>query len=99
MSLLDKILKKEKKEPVEIPVPPETKLPEDLEKLRVKPKDEFHRFAEEFSEKKPAEFPPIGSDIGITERKEVDKFDLILARLETINERLKVIEEKLEKRI
>jgi hypothetical protein len=105
MGILEKILKR-KKEETEIALSSETKLPEELEKFKVTPSPPLPTkepsFTERHEEHGILEFPPIGKDIALGEKreeqKEVDKLDLILARLETINERLKVIEEKLERR-
>jgi len=93
MGLFDRFKKKE--EHVEV-----SELPEELEKFRIK-REEYHEIPR-VEEKSSLQLPPIGTNIPVgpekIEKKEIDKLDLVLAKLETINERLRVIEEKLEKR-
>lgn len=85
-------LRKKKKEEVVLPVPKET-LPSDLERFRTRSPEirpEYPRI------EKPLEIglPEIGPEI----RPEAkDKIELILQKLDTIDTRLKLIEERLRR--
>jgi hypothetical protein len=72
--------RKKKKEEVTLPVP--TKLPEDLERFRVR---EYER---------PVSLPP-PEPPKIVPRTMDDKIELILQKLETIDARLRLLEERL----
>ncbi len=100
----DKILKKRKNETYA----PETHEPvSEFEEPKTR---EFHEFARDFSrpeqtfsnlgfEREPQNF--FKKDLQEkreSDKKEIDKTDLILQKLETIEARLKLIEEKMEKR-
>lgn len=83
MGIFDRFRKK-KKEEVRIPADIPTSLPEDLERFRVRP-PEIPRT--EFYDK-PLEVP---------RPEEGDKIELILQKLDTIDTRLKLIEEKIKR--
>lgn len=89
MRILDKIFKRKKQE--ELPPFRESSLPEDLERFRVRPPASESRFPE-------PRFPPAEEFRAIERpREEVtkDKTELILQKLETIDARLRLIEERL----
>lgn len=79
---------KRKEEPLPLP-PAEPSLPQEFEKFRVSNVRE-----PVIEQSSPA---PIRATEEFGERNEMDRYELILQRLETIDTRLKLIEEKLEK--
>jgi len=83
--ILDKILRRKKKEEVTLPAEIPTALPEDLERFRIRP--ETKEYPGLPFEKTPE--PMIES--------EKDKIELILQKLETIDARLRFIEERLKR--
>jgi hypothetical protein len=78
-----KRFRKEKEEEEAFPSEVTTPLPEDLERFRTREPEQFSR--------------PAMNLVGETERgiESKDKLDLILQKLETIDVRLKLLEEKL----
>jgi hypothetical protein len=79
---------KRKKEEVTLPTEIPTELPEDLERFRTRTKTP-----------EPVPELPYGKSIEelVSERTEGDKIELILQKLETIDARLKLIEEKIKR--
>lgn len=86
MGVLDRFKKKkdEVRIPADIPMEIPTKLPEDLERFRL-PEPEAPRT--EFYDK-PLEVPKADN---------IEKIDMVLEKLETIDTRLKLIEEKIKR--
>ena len=75
-----------KREEVTVPTEIPTQLPEDLERFRVKTPE-------------PVPELPYGKSVEelVSERTEGDKIELILQKLETIDARLRLIEEKIKR--
>jgi len=97
MALLEHFRKKAKDEPTELAM--EEELPEELEKFRVRARDNKEPFLpEEYKRNIEAGEP---KKENVTESKEhvvtEHKIDLILSKLETIDARLKLLEEKLKR--
>jgi hypothetical protein len=88
---LDRFRKK-KKEELKVPSTAPTRLPEDLEKFRVGPQTSFDRPIEVFE--RPSTHPIHTSN---DKKHPLDKTDLILQKLDTIDARLRFIEEKLKR--
>lgn len=96
---------KRKKEEVEIPIPKERPVHDELMELKEKISSQG---VEQHMPEKGSHYPSFPTfELGKThtqelkERKDKDiehKLEMILTKLELINERLKVIEEKIEKR-
>jgi len=83
--ILDRILRRKKKEEIELPPEIPTALPEDLERFKIRP--ESREYPSLPFEKTPE---PIA-------RSENDKIELIIQKLETIDARLRFIEERLKR--
>ena len=83
--ILDRILRKKKKEEVALPTDIPTTLPEDLERFKIRPETR--------------EYPnlPFEKTSESMTESEKDKIELILQKLETIDARLRFIEEKLKR--
>jgi len=88
---------RKKKEEISLPAPIETaELPEDLERFRIKtPEIKPPEIRTDY----PIPEVPYGKSVEelVAERTEVDKIELILQKLETIDARLRLIEEKIKR--
>ena len=85
MSVLDRFKKKkdEVRLPADIPMEIPTQLPDDLEKFRLPQPESRTDFYD-----KPLEIP---------KADQIEKIDMVLEKLETIDTRLKLIEEKIKR--
>ncbi|MFH1228825.1 MAG: hypothetical protein V1678_00175 [Candidatus Aenigmatarchaeota archaeon] len=105
--IFDKFRKKKADEisfPEPMPVETNMGLPEDLERFRVRPAEQRlpeirpERLSEPRNDYPVPELPPSKSvDDLVAERTQVNKIDLILQKLETIDTRLRLMEEKTKK--
>jgi hypothetical protein len=87
---------RKKKEEISLPAPIETaELPEDLERFRMKPPEAKLETRTDY----PVPELPYGKSVEelVSERTEGDKIELILQKLETIDARLRLIEEKIKR--
>ena len=103
MAILD-ILKKKKIEEEEESLPERRGLPEDLEQFKIPPPrieempSPFKKEVPLIEQNKPFVPQDIMERAGSTSKKsqqDIDKLDLILSKLETIDARLKLLEEKM----
>ena len=91
--------RKKKEEDLSLPAPMEASpdLPEDLERFRIKSPES--RPPEVRNDYPVPEIPPYGKSVEdlVAERTSTDKIELILQKLETIDARLRLIEEKIKR--
>jgi len=89
--------RKKKEEPLFAPIETPAELPEDLERFRMKPPES------RLPEVRPSDYPvpevPYGKSVEdlVSERTSGDKIELILQKLETIDARLRLLEEKMKR--
>jgi hypothetical protein len=105
--IFDRFRKKKSDEvsfPEPMPMERNMGLPEDLERFRVRPVEQTlpdrmpERLQEPRNDYPVPELPPSKSvDDLVAERTQVNKIDLILQKLETIDTRLRLMEEKTKK--
>lgn len=97
MSILDRFRKKKKEEPIQQPAPTPG-LPQDLEKFRVDRQQPYQRPMEVFQQPGPAQSTPTtqAPQKPIPHDKE-HQIELVIQKLDTIDARLRFIEEKLKR--
>ena len=98
--IFDRILRRKKNVSMPEPMEIEPNLPDDLERFRMKPTEaRMQEIKNETRNDYPVPEIPYGKTVEdlVSERTEGNKIDLILQKLETIDARIRLLEEKMKK--
>jgi len=98
--IFDRFRKNKKDDTLPAPLENTAELPEDLERFRMKPPEvRPPEVRPEVKEDYPVPEVPYGKSVEdlVSERTQGDKIELILQKLETIDARVRLIEEKLKR--